>query len=706
MSEFNLRKYLKENRLGQSPLYRGPRQSLGEANEGQGIFPKSKEEVDAICKKLRIRGYTINNDMSIDVEGHVDIAARDLDFIPVKFNSVTGIFNCSENNLTSLEGCPDRTDDFSCTDNNLTSLKGGPQTVEEDYDCRNNQLESLEGAPQEEVGGYFSCGGNGMKSLKGSPKLIGGDFDCSDNELTSLEGGPKKIVGDLECSNNNLTSLDGLPKVGGKVISDLKENRRRKNKRGSSKLRTLRENRRRKNKRGSSKLRTLRENRRRKNKRGSSKLRTLRESRRRKSLRENKEFLVVRIFGEYQFDPSYKGKFFEAEIKSQFLSEFSEGEIEELDDDAGTDIGTKTRDFALSFKAPLSLDAKVREALDSTMEEIEDHPNYEEGGVSTDILSSVDDMEDMEEMGLLENKHRRLREGVRRPTNFLSKIGTKKEVEFYRRYLVESQCSMSDMDEEEIEEDFMEFVDGEDYEKISREVELGDDFEEESFDMESLDEYDDGMGGPARDRGHSADAGLDEIIRMLKQLKMKGGELSKEALKLIKDKMNLEESNLNENEEGSLQGNVFEDYITGLFNDSVSEEGGIQSGVWKKSEYGTSDYYESETFLELIDYLKNVGGEETLEGNPDINLKLVRNGDIRWDANVTLNENEEDKDGGGIDDLDDDELSGFEADAEDGQELSLHLQQALELAKELGDEKLITQIGNTITFYTRNNILK
>jgi hypothetical protein len=160
----------------------------------------------------------------------------------------------------------------------------------------------------------------------------------------------------------------------------------------------------------------------------------------------------------------------------------------------------------------------------------------------------------------------------------------------------------------------MEYVEGEDYERMSREVELGDDFEEESFDMESLDEYDDGMGGPARDRGHSADAGLDEIIRMLKQLKMKGGELSKEALRLIKDKMNLGESN--------------------------------------------------------------------------------------------LNENEEDKDGGGIDDLDDDELSGFEADAEDGQELSLHLQQALELAKELGDEKLITQIGNTITFYTRNNILK
>ena len=81
MSEFDLRKYLKENRLGQSPLYRGPRQSLGEANEGQGSFPKSEEEINSVCKEYGIKNYTINSDMTIDVKGRVTLNGKDLEEI-------------------------------------------------------------------------------------------------------------------------------------------------------------------------------------------------------------------------------------------------------------------------------------------------------------------------------------------------------------------------------------------------------------------------------------------------------------------------------------------------------------------------------------------------------------------------------------------------------------------------------------------------
>jgi hypothetical protein len=35
-----------------------------------------------------------------------------------------------------------------------------------------------------------------------------------------------------------------------------------------------------------------------------------------------------------------------------------------------------------------------------------------------------------------------------------------------------------------------------------------------------------------------------------------------------------------------------------------------------------------------------------------------------------------------------------------------HLEAALEAAQSMGDEKLINQIGNTITFYTRQHVVK
>ena len=61
--------------------------------------------------------------------------------IPVKFGKVSGRFWCSNNKLTSLEGCP------------------------------------------VEVGGWFDCSKNKLISLKGAPKEVGGWFDCTNNKV-------------------------------------------------------------------------------------------------------------------------------------------------------------------------------------------------------------------------------------------------------------------------------------------------------------------------------------------------------------------------------------------------------------------------------------------------------------------------------------------------------------------------------------------
>jgi hypothetical protein len=126
--------------------------------------------IKEICRKYGITNYTINLDGSIDVVGNVYLIHDGLTEIPLKFNKVSG-----------------------------------------DFDCNNNQLLKFN-----KVIGYFDCNNNQLTSLIGCPKEVGGDFYCSYNNLTSLDGCPKEVGGDFYCSYNNLTSLDGCPShIGG-----------------------------------------------------------------------------------------------------------------------------------------------------------------------------------------------------------------------------------------------------------------------------------------------------------------------------------------------------------------------------------------------------------------------------------------------------------------------------------------------------------
>ena len=89
-------------------------------------------EIDNICNHYNIRNYTINSDGTIDVDGSVNFSNKKLRKIPLKFNKVSGSFYCYENELTSLEGCPNYVGSvFSCGFNELTSLDGCPKEVGE-----------------------------------------------------------------------------------------------------------------------------------------------------------------------------------------------------------------------------------------------------------------------------------------------------------------------------------------------------------------------------------------------------------------------------------------------------------------------------------------------------------------------------------------------------------------------------------------------
>ena len=105
-------------------------------------------EIHNICKKYGILQYIINSDMSISVDGYVDLSGKNLKSLPIKFKEV-GDFYCSNSQLTSLKYCPETVGGgFYCSNNHLTSLEYCPGTVGGDFWCSYNQITNFDGLPE------------------------------------------------------------------------------------------------------------------------------------------------------------------------------------------------------------------------------------------------------------------------------------------------------------------------------------------------------------------------------------------------------------------------------------------------------------------------------------------------------------------------------------------------------------------------------
>jgi len=94
-----------------------------------------------------ITNYVINDDLTIDVNDDVELNNKNLTKFPdfIKFNNVSGWFACSNNQLTSLVGCPSSVGySFYCSFNQLTSLVGCPSSVDSNFWCRNNKVQFSE----------------------------------------------------------------------------------------------------------------------------------------------------------------------------------------------------------------------------------------------------------------------------------------------------------------------------------------------------------------------------------------------------------------------------------------------------------------------------------------------------------------------------------------------------------------------------------
>jgi hypothetical protein len=91
-------------------------------------FFKTYKETKNWLDEMKIKKYTINDDLTVDVDGSVFIVHffsdfNKIPFIPIQFNTINGNFDCSHNNLTSLKGCPFKIKkDFNCHNNDLKDI--------------------------------------------------------------------------------------------------------------------------------------------------------------------------------------------------------------------------------------------------------------------------------------------------------------------------------------------------------------------------------------------------------------------------------------------------------------------------------------------------------------------------------------------------------------------------------------------------------
>jgi len=193
------------------------------------FIKESKNSIESICKEYGITNYTINEDGSIDVDGDVDLNNCFLEKIPLKFRNVTGHFNCSHNNLISLEGCPISVGyNFFCKYSKLTSLEGCPKNVGGNFYCGYNQLTSLEGCP--ESSDILHCVFNKITDFKGISEFFEGDLMCHENPIFEIYGLFRqnfnciKWINEFDVIRGNKVVMDLLEEVFHQLNLEIPEN--------------------------------------------------------------------------------------------------------------------------------------------------------------------------------------------------------------------------------------------------------------------------------------------------------------------------------------------------------------------------------------------------------------------------------------------------------------------------------------------------
>ena len=168
----------------------------------------NKDSITIWLKINHITNCVIHDDLSVSVDGDVHLSYKGLVKIPLQFNSVSGLFDVSHNQLKSLDGSPRVCQTFNCSYNQLINLEGGPRKTLQSYYCNNNQITSLMGSPIE-IYQNFVCHNNLLENLNYCTQHLA-FLSCFNNPFKSLKGIEKIRIHDntLKISASQLYTLE------------------------------------------------------------------------------------------------------------------------------------------------------------------------------------------------------------------------------------------------------------------------------------------------------------------------------------------------------------------------------------------------------------------------------------------------------------------------------------------------------------------
>jgi hypothetical protein len=117
---------------------------------------KTKRTIQNWLEKYNVQHYTINDDLTVDVNDSVNLHEMELTKICVQFGIVHGNFYCGNNRLTSMQGFPyEVRGSLFCQGNKITNFEYCPKVVFEDFNCTFNPILSIKEITSR-IGGTFS----------------------------------------------------------------------------------------------------------------------------------------------------------------------------------------------------------------------------------------------------------------------------------------------------------------------------------------------------------------------------------------------------------------------------------------------------------------------------------------------------------------------------------------------------------------------
>jgi hypothetical protein len=188
----------------------------------QGMPPSTQlKMLEQYLKKIDVKNFTIAPDMSVSVNGSVDVKMQPHKKVPCKFTKVTGNFTWTGGEITTMENFPDEVGgNLDASNNNITSLVGLPK-VGEDIHLQQNQIASYQGLPTEVNGDLDIYANPAADIVEHLPSKINGSLSIGSSSKLSIRGIHKKthvdgdvtVVGELEEGGLGLMLVKGIKHI-------------------------------------------------------------------------------------------------------------------------------------------------------------------------------------------------------------------------------------------------------------------------------------------------------------------------------------------------------------------------------------------------------------------------------------------------------------------------------------------------------------